>query len=334
MTIAVLGGGSWGTTLAILLHENGHAIRLWEYFAEQAALVARTRVNEKFLPGIAIPADIEIGSDLTAAVTGADLVLFVVPTHTMRATAKAAADTGCLHDDTIVVNASKGLEEGTLKRMSQVLADELPCDPSQIFSIIGPSHAEEVSNRIPTSVVVAGPKGNRIDLVQQIFFRPYFRVYTNTDVIGVEIGVALKNIIAIAAGVCDGLGYGDNTKAALLTRGLVEISRLGSALGARRETFFGLSGIGDLIATALSRHSRNRFVGERIGKGESLESILDNMVMVAEGVRTTRAAVALAAQLGVELPIIENIHKVLYDGKDPNEAIIELMNRPLRREMW
>jgi glycerol-3-phosphate dehydrogenase (NAD(P)+) len=159
-------------------------------------------------------------------------------------------------------------------------------------------------------------------------------VYTNNDVIGAEIGVALKNIIAIAAGVCDGLGYGDNTKAALLTRGLVEISRLGSALGARRETFFGLSGIGDLIVTALSRHSRNRHVGERIGRGESLESILENMVMVAEGVRTTRAAVALASRLDVELPIIENIHKVLFNGKDPNEAIMDLMNRPLRREMW
>jgi glycerol-3-phosphate dehydrogenase (NAD(P)+) len=334
MRIAVLGGGSWGTTLGILLHENGHEIRLWEYFEEQAETVARERENKIFLPGVTIPEDIAVGSDLTAAVTGTDLILFVVPTHTMRDTAKAVADTDCLREQTIIVNASKGLEEGSLKRMSQVLSDELPCNPSRIFSIIGPSHAEEVSNKIPTSVVVAGCKGDCIDLVQRIFFRPYFRVYTNDDVVGVEVGVALKNIIAIAAGVCDGLEYGDNTKAALLTRGLVEISRLGSALGARRETFFGLSGIGDLIATALSRHSRNRFVGERIGKGESLESILGNMVMVAEGVRTTRAAVALASQLDVELPIIENIHKVLYDGKDPNEAIIELMNRPLRREMW
>jgi len=334
MRIAVLGGGSWGTTLAILLHENGHDIRMWEYFADQAAVVAETRENKKFLPGVKIPRDIVVGSDLTSAVSGADLVLFVVPTHNMRDTARAAARTDCLREQTIIVNASKGLEEGSLKRMSEVLSDELPSDPARIFSIIGPSHAEEVSKQIPTSVVVAGAKGDCIDLVQRIFFRPYFRVYTNNDVVGAEVGVALKNIIAIAAGVCDGLGYGDNTKAALLTRGLVEISRLGSALGARRETFFGLSGIGDLIATALSRHSRNRFVGERIGKGESLDSILQNMVMVAEGVRTTRAAVALASRLGVELPIIENIHKVLFDGKDPNEAIMELMNRPLRREMW
>lgn len=334
MRIAVLGGGSWGTTLAILLQENGHEIRLWEYFVEQAEKVAKTRENKKFLPGVKIPEDIAIGSDLRAAVDGADLVLFVVPTHTMRVTAKSVADTDCLHEQTIIVNASKGLEEGSLKRMSEVLSDELPSDPSRIFSIIGPSHAEEVSNKIPTAVVVAGAKGDCIDLVQRIFFRPYFRVYTNNDVIGAEVGVALKNIIAIAAGVCDGLGYGDNTKAALLTRGLVEISRLGCALGARRETFFGMSGIGDLIATALSRHSRNRFVGERIGKGESLESILNNMVMVAEGVRTTRAAVALATRLDVELPIIENIHEVLFNGKDPSEAIMELMNRPLRREMW
>ncbi len=332
--IAVLGAGGWGTTLAILLLENDHEIRLWEFFPKQAETIAAERENRKFLPGIKIPSEIRIGSDLNEALSGADLILFAVPSHTVRETAKTAAKSDRLRSDTIIVNASKGLEEKTMKRMSEVLTDELPCEPGNIFSLIGPSHAEEVSRGIPTSVVVAGAKGDRIYRVQRIFFRPYFRVYTNTDVIGVEIGVALKNIIAIAAGVCDGLGYGDNTKAALLTRGLVEISRLGCALGARRETFFGLSGIGDLIATALSQHSRNRYVGEKIGRGESLESVMEGMVMVAEGVRTTRAAVDLGKKLGVELPIIENINQVLFHNKNPKEAINELMARPLRDEMW
>jgi glycerol-3-phosphate dehydrogenase (NAD(P)+) len=186
---------------------------------------------------------------------------------------------------------------------------------------------------MPTSVVAAGPDQSVNERVQDAFMRPYFRIYTNTDLLGVEIGVALKNIIAIAAGICDGLGYGDNTKAALLTRGLVEISRLGATLGARKETFFGLSGVGDLIATALSKHSRNRHVGERIGKGEGLESVLGNMVMVAEGVRTTHAAVDLGRKLGVDLPIIESVHGVLFDGKDPRDAINQLMNRPPQEEM-
>jgi glycerol-3-phosphate dehydrogenase (NAD(P)+) len=334
LNIAVLGAGSWGTTLSILLSENNHQLRLWEFFPEQADKIAAARVNDTFLPGVSIPEPIGIGSNLDEALNGADLVLFVVPSHTIRPTAQAAAASGRIGEKTIIVNASKGLEEKTMMRLSQVLEAELPSGPANILSLIGPSHAEEVSREIPTSVVVAGTDGDLAAQVQHVFFRPYFRVYTNDDVIGVEIGVALKNIIAIAAGVCDGLGYGDNTKAALLTRGLVEISRLGCALGARRETFFGLSGIGDLIATALSRHSRNRHVGEQIGRGQTLESVLDGMVMVAEGVRTTRAAVDLGRKEGIELPIIQNINEVLFHGKDPKQAINELMNRPPREEMW
>jgi glycerol-3-phosphate dehydrogenase (NAD(P)+) len=214
-----------------------------------------------------------------------------------------------------------------------VLADELPVDREQIFTIAGPSHAEEVSRKMPTSVVVAGIDRERAAVVQDAFFAPYFRVYTNPDIVGVETAVALKNIIAIAAGVCDGLGYGDNTKAALLTRGLVEMTRLGTALGARRETFFGLTGIGDLIVTSLSKHSRNRYVGEKIGGGMTLEAVLNEMVMVAEGVRTTRAAVDLGKQLGVELPIITGVHEVLFSGIDPAKAIDRLMNRPPQDEM-
>jgi glycerol-3-phosphate dehydrogenase (NAD(P)+) len=232
-----------------------------------------------------------------------------------------------------VVNAAKGLEEGTLERMSEVLADELPVDREQILTIAGPSHAEEVSRKMPTSVVVAGVDECRAKVVQDVFLSPYFRVYTNPDVVGVEIAVALKNVVAIAAGVCDGLGYGDNTKAALLTRGLVEIMRLGVALGGRQETFFGLAGIGDLIATSLSKHSRNRYVGEKVGGGTPLEEVLNGMIMVAEGVRTTRAAVGLGKRLGVEMPITRGVHHVLFSGMDPAEAIDQLMNRPPQDEM-
>ncbi|MBI4721275.1 MAG: NAD(P)H-dependent glycerol-3-phosphate dehydrogenase [Chitinivibrionia bacterium] len=331
--ICVLGAGSWGTTLAILLSENGFAIRLWEFFPEHVDAMLRDRENRKFLPGIPIPRGIEIGSDMDRAVRGADLLVFVVPSHVVRSVARNVAERGGFAAEAIFVNAAKGLEEGSLKRMSQVLQDELPGSESRIFSLIGPSHAEEVSRRMPTSVVVAGERGEAIKEVQRVFFRPYFRVYTNDDIVGAEIAVALKNIIAIAAGVCDGLGYGDNTKAALLTRGLVEISRLGCALGAKRETFAGLAGIGDLIVTCCSKHSRNRYVGERIGKGETLEHVLAGMVMVAEGVRTTRAAVELGKEKGIELPIIESTYNILFNGKDPREAITELMNRPPTEEM-
>jgi glycerol-3-phosphate dehydrogenase (NAD(P)+) len=333
LNVAVLGAGSWGTTLAVLLDENKHRVRLWEFYEELAEALRKERENKRFLPGIAIPESISIETDIAAAQSDTDLVLVVVPSHVTRNVAKIAAETGCIGNETIIVNAAKGLEENTLARMSEVLAGELPVDARQICTLSGPSHAEEVSQQMPTSVVAAGIDPEVTGWVQEAFFRPYFRVYTNSDLVGVEVGVALKNIIAIAAGVCDGLGYGDNTKAALLTRGLVEITRLGCALGARRETFFGLAGIGDLIATALSRHSRNRHVGEQIGKGESLEHILGQMVMVAEGVRTTRAAVDMGKKMNADLPIIASVHAVLYDNADAREAINQLMNRPPQQEM-
>ena len=333
MSVAVLGAGSWGTTLAILLHENGHEVRLWEFDGDQAAALKTDRENKKFLPGVLVPKAIGIETDLAAALEGAGLVLFVVPSHVVRTVAADAARSGVIESNVIIVNAAKGLEEKTLKRMSEVLLDELPVERERVCTISGPSHAEEVSKRMPTSVVVAGVDREIIQSVQEVFFGPYFRVYTNSDVPGVEIGVALKNIIAIAAGVCDGLGYGDNTKAALLTRGLVEITRLGTALGARRETFFGLAGIGDMIATCLSRHSRNRHVGEKIGRGEPLDKVLGDMVMVAEGVRTTRAAVELGKKMGIDLPIITSVHEVLFSGMDPRRAINDLMNRPPQEEM-
>jgi glycerol-3-phosphate dehydrogenase (NAD(P)+) len=333
MPICVLGAGSWGTTLAIVLSENGHAVTLWEYLPDQARLLAVDGENKLFLPGVPIPSDIVITSDLNHAVGGAALVLFVVPTHTMRAVATRVTESGLLGDDVIVVGASKGLEEKTLMRMSEVHNDTMPVAPERILALMGPSHAEEVSRRIPTSVVIAGSDESVATRVQHVFSRPYFRVYTNADVVGVEIGVSLKNCIAIAAGILDGLGYGDNTKAALVTRGLAEIARLGVAMGAQQETFSGLAGVGDLVVTCLSRHSRNRHVGEEIGRGKTLQAVLDGMVMVAEGVRTTRAAVEMGRKHAVELPIIEMVHEVLFDNRDPREAVDALMTRPLRQEM-
>jgi len=332
LNIAVLGAGSWGTTLGVLLNENGHHVTLWEVFPEHVDAILRDRENKKFLPGIEIAPSIGVTSALDEAIDGSGLVLAVVPTHTMRGAARDVAASGRFDPAAIVVNASKGIEEGSLKRMSEVLAEELPSDPGKICSLMGPSHAEEVSRHTPTSVVVAGIDPATIETVQRTFFRPYFRVYTNPDIVGVEIGVALKNCIAIAAGVCDGLNYGDNTKAALITRGLAEIARLGEALGARRDTFAGLAGVGDLVVTCLSRHSRNRHVGEKIGQGETLDQVLSEMVMVAEGVRTTRAAVELGKRSGVELPIIESVYQLLFEDRDPREAIVELMTRPLRGE--
>jgi glycerol-3-phosphate dehydrogenase (NAD(P)+) len=332
LKIAVLGAGSWGTTLGVLLDENGHHVTLWEVFPDQLEALQRDRENKKFLPGIPIPQSIQLTGDIGSALDGASLVLYVVPTHTMREVAQATVDAGTFVEDAIIVNASKGIEESSLKRMSEVLGEVLPCGPEQICSLMGPSHAEEVSRCVPTSVVVAGVGARTIETVQKTFFRPYFRVYTNPDIVGVEIGVALKNCIAIAAGVCDGLGYGDNTKAALITRGLAEIARLGEAMGARRDTFAGLAGVGDLVVTCLSRHSRNRHVGEKIGQGESLDKVLSGMVMVAEGVRTTRAAVELGRKYSVELPIIESVYQLLFEDRDPREAIVELMTRPLRQE--
>lgn len=333
LKIAVLGAGSWGTTLGIVLCENGHDVTLWEYLPEQAEALRRDGENKTFLPGVPIPERIGITSDIAEAVAGAALLLFVVPTHTMRGVAQAVAAVEGLDGDAVVVGASKGLEEGTLLRMSEVLGETLKLPAERVLALMGPSHAEEVSQRIPTSVVIAGIDEEVAHRVQHVFSRPYFRVYTNSDVVGVELGVALKNCIAIAAGILDGLGYGDNTKAALVTRGLAEIARLGVAMGAAQETFSGLAGVGDLVVTCLSRHSRNRHVGEQIGKGKTLQETLDGMVMVAEGVRTTRAAVEMGRKNGVELPIIEMVHEVLFEDRDPREAVDALMTRPLRQEM-
>ncbi len=332
MRAGVLGAGGWGTTLAIVLAENDREVVLWDRDPARAEATRRGRENATFLPGVELPERIDVTSRLGEAVAGMAMVVFVVPSHTMRSTAAAVRESGSPGGRALIVSATKGLEEGTLCRMSEVLRDELRVDAGRIVSLAGPSHAEEVSRRVPTSIVAAGVDEGVCREVQEAFVRPYLRVYTNDDIVGVELATGLKNSIAIAAGILDGLGCGDNTKAALVTRGLAEITRLGLALGARGETFSGLAGVGDLVVTCLSRHSRNRRVGEAIGRGQSLEEALSGMVMVAEGVRTTRAAVELGRRHGVELPIIEMVHRVLFEGHDPREAVQMLMTRPPRAE--
>jgi glycerol-3-phosphate dehydrogenase (NAD(P)+) len=333
VTTAVLGAGSWGTTLAILLDEQGHDVRLWEYFVDRAEEIRRDHENRRFLPGIRVPRSIRITSGMDEALEGATRIVFVTPSHTMRNVARMAGASAAFDKRAIAINAAKGLEEGTLCRMSEVLCQELPTPKRRIVGLLGPSHAEEVSRRMPTSVVVAGTDAEILREIQSLFMTETFRVYTNTDLVGVELGVSLKNTIAIAAGICDGLGFGDNTKAALITRGLAEMKRLTCRMGGKEETLSGLAGVGDLIVTCMSRHSRNRHVGEEIGRGKKLPQILNEMVMVAEGVKTTKAAVKLASRVGVELPIAEQVHRVLFRGKDPRKAIKDLMIRKAKKEM-
>ena len=331
--ITVLGAGSWGTTLAILLLDKGYPVRLWEFFPDLADRLRKEGENKRFLPGISIPRSMVITSSIDEALDGATDIFFVTPSHTIRAVAGMVRESSSFRRSMTIVNAAKGLEEKTLCRMSEVLGHELPLPKGRIVGLLGPSHAEEVSRKMPTSIVVAGPNRNVLERVQSICMTEYFRIYTNIDIVGVELGVSLKNTIAIASGICDGLGFGDNTKAALITRGLAEMKRLARKMGSREETLSGLAGVGDLIATCMSRHSRNRHVGEQIGKGKKLDEVLSEMVMVAEGVKTTRAAVKLAKRVSVELPIAEQVYKVLFHNKDPRKAIRDLMVRKAKREM-
>lgn len=325
--VAVLGAGSWGTTLAVHLAKAGHEARLWGHLRDDLAQVEADRENRKFLPGIGLPDGVKVRPELEGALEGVEFILFVVPSQAVRSVAERVAQVGARG---VPISASKGLELGSLKRLSEVLREAL--GDSNPVILTGPSHAEEVSRGIPTSVVTASGDEARARAVQRLFSTSRFRVYTNADVVGCEMAAALKNVIAVAAGVCDGLGYGDNTKGALLTRGLAEMARLGASLGARRETFFGLAGMGDLIATAMSRHSRNRSVGERVGKGETLEAVIESMVMVAEGVHTARAARDLGSKLAVELPLTDQVCEILFERRDPREALQALMSRDLRSE--
>ncbi|MBN2431049.1 MAG: NAD(P)H-dependent glycerol-3-phosphate dehydrogenase [Acidobacteria bacterium] len=332
-TIAVIGAGSWGSTLALLLHRNGHRVRVWSYEQQEVDNVQQKGENTRFLPGIPVPPEVLFSTDMVRVIAEADLFLMATPSQYMRRVAEQLAVLSPAPGP--VVNVSKGIENRSLRRMSEVLAETLPDGfRDYIVTLSGPSHAEEVSRHIPTVVVAASPNLETATQIQQICMCETFRVYTTPDLLGVELASSLKNIIALAAGISDGLGYGDNAKGALLTRGLAEISRLGVAMGAKMATFAGLAGMGDLITTCMSRHSRNRYVGEQIGRGKKLQQVLDEMVMVAEGVRTTVSAVELGDRMGVELPITREVYKVLFEDKDPLQGVLDLMLRPPKPEIY
>ncbi len=331
MKISVLGAGGWGTTLAILLHYNGHAVTLWEYKSLYARTIRKTRYNKIYLPGIKIPHEINVTHDLEDATINQNLIVLAVPSQYLRSVIKDVKFSNI--KNSILVSVAKGIEINSLMTMSQVLRDEYnSIDRDQIGVISGPSHAEEVSRRIPTAVVAASTSKETSKTIQASFITSYFRVYGSTDILGVELGGAFKNVIAIGAGIIDGAKFGDNTKAAIMTRGIAEISRLGQALGAEADTFSGLSGMGDLIVTCMSRHSRNRYVGEEIGKGKTLKQVLKSMEMIAEGVETSRSASQLAKKHKVETPITSEVYKILFEGKDPVKATTDLMTRDMKME--
>jgi glycerol-3-phosphate dehydrogenase (NAD(P)+) len=328
MTIGILGAGGWGTALACIAADNGHRVILWAREAAVAEAINRNRENITYLPGVSIPSCVEATSEANA-VAHADLVVLAIPTQHLRSALQMYRFpiTGKL-----IVNAAKGIERGTHLRISQVLRQVIGVASDDYVVVSGPSHAEEVARGVPTTVVAASSSESAAEIVQRALGTPTFRIYRSLDVVGVELGGALKNVIAIAAGIIDGLQMGDNTKAALVTRGLAEIARLGTELGANPMTFSGLSGLGDLFVTCTSRHSRNRLVGERIGRGESLHEILASMKMVAEGIETTVSALELASDYGIEMPIAEQVYCILFEGKDPRAAISELMTRQIKRE--
>jgi glycerol-3-phosphate dehydrogenase (NAD(P)+) len=328
MNIAVLGAGGWGTALACLAADNGHRVVLWARHQHVADSINSSRENLDYLPGVRIPTGVEADVD-PAAVSAADMVISAIPTQYVRAVLQSYRFP---LRGKLIVNAAKGIERGTHLRISQVFRDVLGTPSDEYAVLSGPSHAEEVARGVPTTVVVASTSETAAELVQRAMSTPTFRIYRSLDVVGVELGGALKNVIAIAAGIVDGLAMGDNTKAALVTRGLAEISRLGTELGANPLTFSGLSGLGDLFVTCTSRYSRNRLVGERIGRGESLDDILASMTMVAEGIATTISALELASDYGIEMPIAEQVYCILFEGKDPRAAITELMTRQMKRE--
>jgi len=321
---AVIGDGGWGTTLAILLAGKGGEIALWSVFPKYAEHLQKTRENTKFLPGISLPENIQISSDIQTCVEGAGVLVLAPPSHFMREV--SARLKGIDLSQKILVSVSKGIENDSLMRMSEVVYDVLGKDV-QLGVLSGPTIAPEVAKKLPAMAVIASPDENISHTLQTLFTTETFGIYLTDDVIGVEVGGSLKNVIAIAAGIADGLGLGTNTKAALFTRGLVEITRLGMKMGARLETFSGLSGMGDLVTTCLSPKSRNRSFGEAIGRGKKLEEILKETEMVVEGVKTTGSTLALGKKHKVELPITEEIQAVLYGGKDPLQAVKDLMDR-------
>lgn len=329
LKISVLGAGGWGTSLALVLNNNGHNVNLWSHDYHLAESISKSRINVDFLPGVEIDENILVTSD-SSKIAGSDWIVNAIPTQYIKET---LANNNIDLSNMYVINGSKGVEIKTLSRISEIF-HHYGLDYDRFAVLTGPSHAEEVSRKTPTTLVSASENMIFASDVQKAFSNEYFRVYASDDVIGCEIGGSLKNVIAIAAGIIDGLGLGDNTKAALITRGLAEISRLGVAMGAKAITFSGLSGLGDLFVTCNSRHSRNRKVGELIGAGSTLDEVTSQMKMVAEGVYTTKAAVELGKKHNVEMPITEQVYRILFENVKPLEAIKGLMTRQSKREWW
>lgn len=325
----ILGSGAMATAIAILLADHvGQDVSLWARSEEKAELLRQQRTNARLLPGVRIPDAVQITHDIDQAVDGSEFLVIAIPSQYLRSTLEALS--GSLTENRPVISVIKGIENETFLRPSQIIEETI--GSRAVLALTGPSHAEEIAQRLPASVVVAGGDVALARRVQALLSTDRFRIYTNQDLIGAELAGALKNIIGIAAGISDGLGYGDNAKSALLTRGIVEISRFGIALGAEPETFAGLAGIGDLITTCISPYGRNRMVGERLGKGESLDQILNSMESVAEGVSTARAVYHLAEKKGIDMPITEQVYRVLFEGLSPQEATDQLMTRPVRKE--
>lgn len=330
--ISVIGAGSWGTALAFVLAENGHDCLLWARRSEQAAEINEQHTNSRYLPDVRLPENLAAGSDLAATAGHGQIIVLAVPTAAMRETCRSIQEK--LEKPALFVHVSKGIEPDSLKRISEIVEEEIdPSLRSAVVVLSGPSHAEEVVLRHPTTVAAASSDVQAAERIQDLFMNHYFRVYTNTDVTGVELGGALKNVIALAAGISDGLGYGDNAKAALITRGLAEITRLGVQMGADQKTFSGLTGLGDLVVTCTSVHSRNWKAGNRLGKGQTLETVTAEMGMVIEGVRTTKAAYQLASQHAVNMPLTEALYSVLFGDVPPKQAVDQLMQRDKKQEI-
>ena len=326
--ISVLGAGSWGIALALLLRNNGHSVTLWSALENEVEMLREKRENPQKLPGVILPEGIVISGDLEKCVKEAEVLVLAVPSPFTRSTAHAMA--AFVRPGQKIVNVAKGIEENTLMTLVEIIEQEIPAADVSVLS--GPSHAEEVGRCLPTTCVVSSRKPETAAYLQKIFISPVFRVYTSSDLLGVELGGSLKNVIALAAGTADGLGYGDNTKAALITRGLAEITRLGVKMGARAETFYGLSGIGDLIVTCASVHSRNRKAGFLMGQGYSMEEAMAEVKMVVEGVYSAKAAKRLAEKYQVEMPIVSEVNKMLFEGKSAGEVVMDLMQRDKKPE--
>ncbi len=326
--ISVAGAGSWGTALAILLHNNGHEVILWSSLKDEVEMLQTKREHDSKLPGVKIPENIEITDDLEYTLGSPDLVVLAVPSPFTRSTSKAMKP--FIKEGQLIVNVAKGIEESTLMTLSEIIEEEIP--QANVAVLSGPSHAEEVGRGLPTTVVVGAKSKSTADYIRDLFMSPVFRVYTSPDILGIELGGSLKNVIALAAGTADGLGCGDNTKAALITRGIHEIKVLGTAMGALSETLTGLSGVGDLIVTCASVHSRNRKAGYLIGQGYTMQEAMDEVKMIVEGVYSAKAALALSQKYHVEMPIVEEVNKVLFENKDAKTALNDLMMRVKRDE--